>query len=678
LDVLDDYYNYNNDTYYVPSSSNAVAFKTVMKVLRFEIELYKYVEGKWTYTKSYTGSGIYKLKATVRDFVTFEKLSINNIHFGFNQSNYYYLMGKNSSVNGDVMFKFDASKYDIKDGNVTFWIWSPDIPSLGSVPIPASSTQGSAQSQTGNAPKLGHSTVTKESERYYYISLTDKVKAPYIRLEVEESKAFHVSIRVKLFDTADKPLPDKKMKIMIMLFPGTPENIIIFDTSEGLFYASKKYIYRKDIENARTDSNGEINISGAINVSPLMVFGTLYVHVSFDDYYREPGVIIPPGKIYVSLTMLVSKKVTVLTGVDQILDIYNKRFTNSTEKMEQLDGVNVTTYMYDAILGKTKFIIRKDRFIETIEKYMEINFKMKLGPRDKRTGIEETKFNFIMGSNNQSGKHASFGRIYNDELINYIIKHVFRSPDYKALMKYAAENFLFRTAFKKAWQLSYPEWDFGQVIKVYRKIILTSKEWPRGILKAGYVYSYAWAKWVNYQGISDRNIAKYLSGYLRAVIDKDPIFTPDILYSKILSSGDYSDIRYILVAILASISTIVDSLGLALNETKQLTKIYLEEKRGEEEYMYKIMLEIIFTVTSVIVSAIIKIPQWAQFINDYAWNFINDVIYNHVILSSLENKYSYLRANTYSPLKLQRLVEIINYDLSLLNYEINIWDQLKD
>jgi hypothetical protein len=151
LDVLDDYYNYNNDTYYVPNSSSAVAFKTVMKVLRFEIELYKYVDGKWTYTKSYTGSGIYKLKATVRDFITFEKLSVNNIHFGFNQSNSYYLMGKNSSVNGEVMFKFDASKYDIKDGNVTFWVWSPDIPSLGSVPIPASSTQGSAQSQTGNA-----------------------------------------------------------------------------------------------------------------------------------------------------------------------------------------------------------------------------------------------------------------------------------------------------------------------------------------------------------------------------------------------------------------------------------------------------------------------------------------------------------------------------------------------
>jgi hypothetical protein len=83
---------------------------------------------------------IYKLKAKVRDFITFEKLSINNIHFGFNQSSYYYLMGKNSSVNGEVMFKFDASKYDIKDGNVTFWVWSPDIPSLGSIPKPINLT----------------------------------------------------------------------------------------------------------------------------------------------------------------------------------------------------------------------------------------------------------------------------------------------------------------------------------------------------------------------------------------------------------------------------------------------------------------------------------------------------------------------------------------------------------
>ena len=179
---------------------------------------------------------IYKLKATVRDFITFEKLSINNIHFGFNQSNSYYLMGKNNSVNGEVMFKFDASKYDIKDGNVTFWVWSPDIPSLGSVPIPASSTQGSAQSQTGNAPKLGYSSATAESKRYY-ISWFGAVKVPYVYLEVSNSFAFYISIRAKLFDPNDNPMPYKKMKTIVRLYGGTLDWIT--DTSWWIIFASE-------------------------------------------------------------------------------------------------------------------------------------------------------------------------------------------------------------------------------------------------------------------------------------------------------------------------------------------------------------------------------------------------------------------------------------------------------
>jgi len=615
---------------------------------------------------------IYKLKATVRDFITFEKLSINNIHFGFNQSNSYYLMGKNNSVNGEVMFKFDASKYDIKDGNVTFWVWSPDIPSLGSVPIPASSTQGSAQSQTGNAPKLGYSSVSAESPRYFYLPELEMVKIPYIYLEVTNSFAFSVTIRVKLFDPNDNPIPYKKIRIIVELYGG------IHDWTT---FAPKVPLYNNNFQNF-TDFNGERIIQITLNVPPYIKFGTLYVYASFEEDYwlwwPEPTLWIPAGTIYTSLTMLVGKKVTILTNVDQILDIYNKKFTNSTEKVEQLDGVNVTTYMYYAILEKTKFIIRKDRFIETIEKYMEINFKMKLGPRDKRTGIEETKFNFIMGSNNRSDERASFGRIFNDKLKNDIEYHIFRNPDNKTLMKYAVVNFLFRTMFKKAWMLGYPEWDFGQVIKVYRKIILTSKEWPRGILKEGYVNSYAWARWVNYQGISDINIANYLSGYLLTVIDKDPIFTPNILYSKILSSGDYSDIKYILVAIYASISAIVTGFCLALNKTKQPTKIYLEKERKKEEFIEYIKVQILFTAISIIVGYYLGISIGLQAAYDTTWNVISTYFYDNVVLPNMEKKYSYLLANIYSPLKLQRLVEIINYDLSLLNYEINLWDQLKD
>jgi len=613
---------------------------------------------------------IYKLKATVRDFVTFEKLSVNNIHFGFNQSNSYYLMGKNNSVDGDVMFKFDASKYDIKDGNVTFWVWSPDIPSLGSVPILASSTQDSAQSQTGNAPKLGYSSATAESPRSFYIPVFGTVKIPYIYLEVTNSFAFRVTIRVKLFDPNDNPIPYKKIRIIVRLYGGTLE--WVKDTIWGIIFAPKVPLYNNNFQNC-TDFNGERIIQITLNVSPYIKFGTLYVYASFEEDYWLwwPLLRIPAGTIYTSLTMLVGKKVTILTNVDQILDIYNKRFTNSTEKVEQLDGVNVTTYMYDAILGKTKFIIRKDRFIETIEKYIEINFKMKLGPRDKRTGIEETKFNFIMDLNNRSNKNAKFGKIYKERLkqdLNMIVNAN------KNSISIALNNAFSRTSFKREWQLSYPEWDFGKVKDMYKKYILTTKEWPI-ISRIDSLFS---------PSGSIPPIVSWLTKFTSIMVSHIyPFPSPATLYSLTLTTGDY---RYILIASLGSIFTIGNSLALGLNETKVATKVSLEREEEDEKYKYETITEILIEIEMWIIGTFVNpipetIPTYKETIENDIRAIVSIIIsgcISETFLSKVESKYYDLRQRAYSPQNLQKLVEIIQYDLTLLNYEIILWDQLKD
>jgi len=411
---------------------------------------------------------IYKLKATVRDFVTFEKLSINNIHFGFNQSNSYYLMGKNNSVDGDVMFKFDASKYDIKDGNVTLWVWSPDIPSLESVPIPASSTQGSTQSQTGNAAKLGYSSATAESKRYY-VSWFGAVKVPYIYLEVTNSFAFQVSIRAKLFDPNDNPMPYKKMKTILRLYGGTLDWIT--DTSWWIIFASEAPILDNTFQNY-TDGNGEYKISMTLNVPPYLKFGTLYVYAGFDEAWSQwwPPLYLPPGTIHTSLTMPVGKWVTILTDVNQILPRYNTTFT-STDKIgwiNKTENGKVTPIM--------KYIIK--RYNAKIGNYIEFNFILRLN--NTYTDITQDlsyHVNYISDLNNRSDINAvsNFYKIYDKRLENEL-KSINND---KVLTKLASRNIFTRVTFKWVWQLRYYTWDnlgnLGKAMEAYKNDILIPK-----------------------------------------------------------------------------------------------------------------------------------------------------------------------------------------------------------
>jgi hypothetical protein len=637
LDVLDDYYNYNNDTYYVPSSSNAVAFKTVTKVLRFEIELYKYVDGKWTYTKSYTGSGIYKLKATVRDFVTFEKLSVNNIHFGFNQSNSYYLMGKNSSVNGDVMFKFDASKYDIKDGNVTFWIWSPDIPSLGSIPKPINLTQSSSQGNTGNVPKLGYAVSSGEANLYK--SNYSIFKLPRIELKVTRSEVFQVAIVAKLFDSNNNTVPGRNLLLKIRIFAGSVEWVQP-DNKKGVVYitASKNPIFEYDKYDLFTDSNGEVKVWLILSsIPPYIKFANLYVWVSLNEYWNSYW----PNSIYSSLLIPVGKWVTIHTDVNVILKNL-KQFYNTTEEVKKVRDFNVTTYKYTGEISKTKFYIRTGTFKETEEKYIGFYFKMELGPDNKFKDIYQA-WNYITDLNGSYNiNSANFYKHYNKRLENEL-KFIERYDD---LMELASKNAYSRFMYKVVLQLKFHSWfnlgNLRKVMETYKDDILNVKDFAL-LPKCTYFIYFPYT------------LQERLDRILRRIHSEAATSSPAYLYSLALSTGDY---RYILVAIKGSIEAIKVSLGIGLPETKTQTKELIEKSSDASTWLYAIISGIASRAGP---------PGWVI--------AIITGIYAAVILPWEKG---YLIDNTYSPQYLRNLVKITEYDLTLLNYEVNLWDQLQD
>ena len=594
---------------------------------------------------------IYKLKATVRDFVTFEKLSINNIHFGFNQSNSYYLMGKNNSVDGYVMFKFDASKYDIKDGNVTLWVWSPDIPSLGSVPIPASSTQGSTRSQTGNAPKLGYSSATAQSDPYYYIAGIWAVKVPYIYLKVTNSFAFHVSIRAKLFDTNEKPMPYKKMKTIVRLYGGTLEWIIDYtDPSSGPISPGEAPILDNTFQDY-TDGNGEYKISMTLNVPPYIKFGTLYVHAEFDEAWSQwwPPLYLPPGTIHTSLTMPVGKWVTILTDVNQILPSYNTTFT-STDKIgwiNKTENGKVTPIM--------KYIIK--RYNAKIGNYIDFNFILRLN--NTYTDITQDLsyyVNYISDLNNRSDKDAvaNFYKIYDKRLENEL-KSINND---KVLTKLASVNIFTRVTFKWVWQLRYHMWDnlgnLGKAREAYKNDILNSKRLDPLLIASTFI-SYP------------TGLQTFLNILLKKVYYFAPISSPAYLYSLTLSTGDY---RYTLVAMYGSILSILGSLAIGLNETKVCTRDLLK--------MNKQYTELVLSITiGIIAGAIAKIITRNALIAILVGAFVSTALQYFVSTYITGPEYDYLKNNTYSPKYLLNLVKLTEYDLSLLKYEIILWDNLR-
>jgi uncharacterized membrane protein len=605
-------------------------------------------------------------------------------------------MGKNNSVNGDVMFKFDASKYDIKDGNVTFWVWSPDIPSLGSVPIPASSTQGSAQSQTGNAAKLGYSSATAQSDPYYYIAGIWAVKVPYIYLEVKESYAFHISIRAKLFDTNDNPMPNRKMKLLIRLYPPvTYMQDKAWDITKGFldwlpkpvgWIADTLYKMTRTSQilleiprDDKTDNNGEFRFTTKLNTTYIK-FGTLEVWVGFDEVWSQwwPPLYLLPGTIYTSLTMPVGKRVTVLTDVDKVLDNYKLKFSNTTRyewlnttKTQNGQVILVESYKikvidFSAVIGKTAFRASKNKFEGTTYEermipYITFNFTLELN--DTKTDITETRFNNILDSEGRSDRNAKFSKVY-DKTLNDDLKNIDNNFLLKNLSDFNADT---RILFKQIWLLKYPKdgvWgDFENVRKMYKDYILGFKQFNKQFIIQN-IFSYFTALQIT-------------NGLLLGGIDcLTAITSPSFLYSLTLTTGDYS---FILAAMRASLFAINESLRIGLKTFKDYVKKLLDDNIFYSQLEYAIINAMIVAVlgaltllTAGLVAIILFIISLIATALGIYWQFF--IAPNDILMP----EFNYLSKNIYSPRFLLNLVKLTEYDLTLLNYEFGIWDQLRD
>jgi hypothetical protein len=116
-----------------------------------------------------------------------------------------------------------------------------------------------------------------------------------------------------------------------------------------------------------------------------------------------------------------------------------------------------------------------------------------------------------------------------------------------------------------------------------------------------------------------------------------------------------------------SISTILESLAIGLIETKINTRDLLK-------YIYEVYPPYIALVLSIIalILTVIGIPLVGIALS------IAAIVLAAISLLSYETDYRHIKENSYSPQYLLNLVKITEYDLTLLNYEINLWNHLKD
>jgi hypothetical protein len=433
------------------------------------------------------------------------------------------------------------------------------------------------------------------------------------------------------------------MKTIVRLYGGTLEWIT--DTSWWIIFASEAPILDNTFQNY-TDGNGEYKISMTLNVPPYLKFGTLYVYAGFDEAWSQwwPPLYLPPGTIYVSLKMPVGKWVTILTDVNQILPSYNTTFT-STDKIgwiNKTENGKVTPIM--------KYIIK--RYNAKIGNYIDFNFILRLN--NTYTDITQDLsyyVNYISDLNNRSDINAvsNFYKIYDKRLENEL-KSINND---KVLTNLASKNIFTRVTFKWVWQLRYHMWDnlgnLGRAMEAYKNNILNSKSLDPLLIASTYI---SWPS----------PFQEFLTRLLRRVYYFAPVSSPAFLYSLTLSTGDY---RYILVAMNGSISTILGSLEGGLSEIKINTRD---------------LLKYIFEVYPTVISGILTF-LFFRFIEVPLVNIILGIVaaISWVITTlSYFFEYPYLKEYSFSPQYLRNLVKITEYDLTLLNYEISIWDQLKD
>jgi hypothetical protein len=374
--------------------------------------------------------------------------------------------------------------------------------------------------------------------------------------------------------------------------------------------------------------------------------------------------------------MPVGKQVTIISDVDAILKdpYYRLQFYNTTVTKEwqfPTGKVPLTIINYTASVIKSQVSVLSLKYIrERYEKYVGFNLTMILGPVN-RQGIDEEEWNLINSTSSEI-----FNKRLAQDLMNYIINDKF-------MLELSYMNAESRYIFKRVWQLKYPKfspWDsLNGVIEAYKRDILKSN-----ILSLSSILDLT-LLWLGSSLIYPSYLQAYLTSLLRAASTNSQVSSPAFLYSLTLSTGDY---RYILVAILASIIAIMLSLGIGLKDVKIETKNLLEKSKWWTEKIWEIIFIVIFAfvnpagaavkVGTAITKFIIRdaLREVLKRIFSGALGYLVDLLFVETWIASIE--YNDLFYSSYSHQFLLNLVKITELDLSLLNYEIEMWDHLRD
>jgi hypothetical protein len=340
----------------------------------------------------------------------------------------------------------------------------------------------------------------------------------------------------------------------------------------------------------------------------------------------------------------------------------------------------VTTETYHGEIEVMKKYVIGSELKITKERYIDIYFRLKYGPSYTRTDIYQTDFNFITDLNKDTTRNAKFIKIYNIKLKNDLDYLINKDEKWK---KIAEANARSRIDFKEVWQLRYPTWWW----------MLDARYWYVKYILASEIDSTIFFTFSPHPTCLQVQLnAQLLIAYFRNMFE---FSSSKFLYNLIYGTGDY---RYILAAIQGSILTISESLKIGVNETKTQIKNRIEKSKSDTEFAYEILFSAILGALTGGVGAIVGA---AKALGKAAVKIGAEELLKRVGAGALagaiggaftgwivgwliapnitDPEFKHLRDYTYSPTYLFNLIDyLLQPDLTLLNYEVHMWWQLRD
>jgi hypothetical protein len=272
--------------------------------------------------------------------------------------------------------------------------------------------------------------------------------------------------------------------------------------------------------------------------------------------------------------------------------------------------------------------------------------------------------------NKDTTRNAKFIKIYDKELKNEL-DLINKDEKWK---KIAEANARSRIDFKEVWQLRYPPWWIYDAHYWYVKYILASE------VDSGIFFTFS----PHPTCLQVQLNAQLYIAYYRPMFE---FSSPKFLYNLIYGTGDY---RYILAAIQGSILTISESLKIGVNEIKTQIKNRIEKSKSDTEYAYSILFSAILGALGGVIGGLaglakeavnISAKELLKYLGRGAfWGAISGAITGWFIAPNITDpEFKHLRDYTYSPTYLFNLIYfLIQPDLTLLNYEVHMWNQLRD